>query len=375
MRIYIYIYKDKYISLFKVFEIRRSRRWRGYSLDLNPHLFSPLLQRIQLLYRPPLEPEDPRDAHTQIGSDTGAGLHGNGILPTATTEIPFEDPPPKYTPPPSYTTATGARIAKMLRQSFRRSVRRIANVLGESSATPRQRPALQQQQPPPPDYATVLVEMNQQQISGGGGGGSGGGSASTLRDVAIHVTEPQPDVTNTTTTTENRRRRQTNAIEQHRANTIDRTTVRIATAERYPIERTHSTLDRGCRGRPRCATTTTTSLSGSNLTAADVANLLRSSIRRGTARTQQSLRRSFCHEETRTAATSVENLVEAAAPIGEDYLVLTKDASLVPGKQVNDDRHDVVEVGGRDGDGHGDSGSANDEKKTAVEIESSVSVI
>ena len=36
------------------------------------------------------------------------------------------DPPPKYTPPPSYSTATGARIARMLRQSFRRSVRCVS---------------------------------------------------------------------------------------------------------------------------------------------------------------------------------------------------------------------------------------------------------
>lgn len=35
-----------------------------------------------------------------------------------------DDAPPKYTPPPSYTTATGARLAKLLRQSIRRSVRR-----------------------------------------------------------------------------------------------------------------------------------------------------------------------------------------------------------------------------------------------------------
>lgn len=35
-----------------------------------------------------------------------------------------DDAPPKYTPPPSYTTATGARIAKILRNSIRRSVRR-----------------------------------------------------------------------------------------------------------------------------------------------------------------------------------------------------------------------------------------------------------
>lgn len=70
---------------------------------------------------------------------------------------PAEDPPPKYTPPPSYTTATGARIAKFLRQSIRRSVRRIVNVLGESSSSRQQ---TQQTQPPPPDYNAVLVEMN-----------------------------------------------------------------------------------------------------------------------------------------------------------------------------------------------------------------------
>lgn len=74
-----------------------------------------------------------------------------------------EDPPPKYTPPPSYTTATGARLAKFLRQSIRRSMRRIANVLGEGSSagTSRSRPSVQNvTQPPPPDYNAVFVEMN-----------------------------------------------------------------------------------------------------------------------------------------------------------------------------------------------------------------------
>ncbi|XP_058168848.1 sodium-dependent transporter bedraggled [Anopheles ziemanni] len=96
-----------------------------------------------------------------------------------------EDAPPKYTPPPSYTTATGARIAKMLRNSIRRSVRRI---MGESSGTgatsgamgySRQRAALPQTtmehcdlsqganpssggELPPPDYCSVL-----QQLGGG----------------------------------------------------------------------------------------------------------------------------------------------------------------------------------------------------------------
>ncbi|XP_076220580.1 sodium-dependent transporter bedraggled isoform X2 [Nomia melanderi] len=300
-----------------------------------------IFDRIQLLYRPSLETDDPRDAQTHIGGDTSTSIHGNGIVP-ATTEVPFEDPPPKYTPPPSYTTATGARIAKMLRQSFRRSVRRIASVLGESSA-PRQRPALQ---PPPPDYATVLVEMNQGRQSqdvaihvsdgrtetvddgdgNGGGGSDNGGScsvgiASTMRN---------------------------DALERHRPNTIDRTT-RIATTVGCSIERMHSTLER-TRTRP----STTGSSSSSNLTAVDVANLLRSSIRRGTTRTQQSLRRSFCHDEPTTAA-SVENLVEAAAPIGEESLVLPKDVSLVSSdEQANIDSND---------------------KKTAVETDHSVSVI
>ncbi|CAL7946641.1 unnamed protein product [Xylocopa violacea] len=273
--------------------------------------------RIQLLYRPSLEPDDPRDAQTHIGNDTSTSIHGNGIVP-ATTEVPFEDPPPKYTPPPSYTTATGARIAKMLRQSFRRSVRRIANVLGESS-TPRQRPALQ---PPPPDYAAVLVEMNQSRET---------------QDVTIHVTEARNE--------ENDLNIRNNIVERHRPNTIDRTT-RIG-AVTCPIERTHSTLE-----RPRHASFT--SASSSNLTAVDVANLLRSSIRRGTTRTQQSLRRSFCHNEPAVAA-SVENLVEAAAPIGEESLVLpSKDVSLVSNERANDNSED---------------------KKTADETDDSVSVI
>ncbi|XP_043681208.1 sodium-dependent transporter bedraggled isoform X2 [Vespula pensylvanica] len=298
-----------------------------------------IFDRIQLLYRPALETDDPADAHTQIGNDTSTSIHGNGILPT-TTDVPFEDPPPKYTPPPSYTTATGARIAKMLRQSFRRSVRRIANVLGESSA-PRQRPALQ---PPPPDYATVLVEMNQN---------------SHARDVSIHMNnESRPDVvvTNVRSGRNGRSATVVGIDERHRPNTIDRMT-RIDSLDgnrRITVERTHSTLERGTRSRG-CNVSNSNSLTSAstNLTAADVANLLRSSIRRGTARTQQSLRRSFCHDEP-TAAVSVQNLVEAAAPIGQDSLVLPKDVSLVPNEHVDDDRED---------------------KKTADEMENSVSVI
>lgn len=80
------------------------------------------------------------------------------------TVTTVEDPPPKYTPPPSYTTATGARIAKFLRQSIRRSVRRLANVLGESSSA-RSGDGGASNQPPPPDYNAVLVEMNQTSLN------------------------------------------------------------------------------------------------------------------------------------------------------------------------------------------------------------------
>lgn len=85
------------------------------------------------------------------------------ITNTTTSNVPTEDPPPKYTPPPSYTTATGARIAKFLRQSIRRSVRRLANVLGESSSSRQQNET--QTQPPPPDYNAVLVEMNRSTVT------------------------------------------------------------------------------------------------------------------------------------------------------------------------------------------------------------------
>jgi hypothetical protein len=44
------------------------------------------------------------------------------------------------------------RIAKLLRQSFRRSMRRLAGALGDNGTLP-----------PPPDYTAVLVEMNRTQ--------------------------------------------------------------------------------------------------------------------------------------------------------------------------------------------------------------------
>uniref|UniRef100_A0A182IZI1 Transporter n=1 Tax=Anopheles atroparvus TaxID=41427 RepID=A0A182IZI1_ANOAO len=132
-----------------------------------------------------------------------------------------EDAPPKYTPPPSYTTATGARIAKMLRNSIRRSVRRI---IGESSGAgtaavgaigfSRQRAALPQTtmdqceslganpasggELPPPDYCSVL-----QQFGGLGGGGPVTGEGAT----ALELGRPPRALYNSSTLGSSRRYR------------------------------------------------------------------------------------------------------------------------------------------------------------------------
>jgi solute carrier family 6 (neurotransmitter transporter) len=71
------------------------------------------VQRIQLLYRPPISQQDSSQPPTSpVNSAT---LVSPVVNTTATMPVPettmtaVEDPPPKYTPPPSYTTATGAR--------------------------------------------------------------------------------------------------------------------------------------------------------------------------------------------------------------------------------------------------------------------------
>ena len=76
----------------------------------------------------------------------------NNISTSSSSPAPASDPPPKYTPPPSYSTATGARIARMLRQSFRRSVRRLQ---GSAAAGGEPRG---NKSGPPPDYAHVIIE-------------------------------------------------------------------------------------------------------------------------------------------------------------------------------------------------------------------------
>ncbi|KAF4527278.1 hypothetical protein B566_EDAN006999 [Ephemera danica] len=117
-----------------------------------------LFDRIELLYRP--APWNARqrsstgDLFATLAADAAATA-GNGGSDAS------DDPPPKYTPPPSYTTATGARIAKLLRESIRRSMRRLA--APSTSGTTAQTSA--EHLPPPPDYASVLIEMRR--VSGG----------------------------------------------------------------------------------------------------------------------------------------------------------------------------------------------------------------
>lgn len=119
-----------------------------------------VLDRIQMLYRP----LDGTEANRGINRtnrnilDSRYQNDGNGNRTDSGINNLQDDAPPKYTPPPSYTTATGARLAKILRQSIRRSVRRI---LGDSGRT---RPILSMQMETqhehtsfPPDYSSILT--------------------------------------------------------------------------------------------------------------------------------------------------------------------------------------------------------------------------
>ncbi|XP_063696615.1 sodium-dependent transporter bedraggled [Culicoides brevitarsis] len=114
-----------------------------------------ILERIESLYRPVLRGE--RNLRLPIHRSRPPNMAQNPVNASeghTTNQVLQVDEPPKYTPPPSYTTATGARIAKMLRQSIRRSMRRI---LGESSQNRRQLPPIEG---PPPEYADSQNERN-----------------------------------------------------------------------------------------------------------------------------------------------------------------------------------------------------------------------
>jgi len=193
-------------------------------------------QRLQLLYGPTF----PGQMALRDSSGSGrnvvltnftAGTGGNGSRESGRRERrrnavvrhpPANDPPPKYTPPPSYSTATGARLARMLRQSFRQSVRRLRDVAAavtvqaEATASVHAQP---EQQPTsivdgagafvghesmlkadgdslPPDYAAVFVNASAQSSSAGAGDSrvftsaddsSDGGATTELDDESINV--------------------------------------------------------------------------------------------------------------------------------------------------------------------------------------------
>lgn len=123
----------------------------------------------------------------------------------------------------------------------------------------------------------------------------------------IYYSQVRPDVANT-------RRPRTDRYA--RPNTIDRSICRgISTidGQHQMHHRGHYTVDRNAGRRPHTANNGT-----SNLTAAEVANLLRSSIRRvPRQRTEPQLQQPQQQQQQQIAA-SVEYLVEAAAPIGHE---------------------------------------------------------
>uniref|UniRef100_A0A182W961 Transporter n=1 Tax=Anopheles minimus TaxID=112268 RepID=A0A182W961_9DIPT len=157
-----------------------------------------ILDRVDLLLRPPIDGDTSnsiRSTHSRRAAvslplqqgASSAGSGRDGSEPTITLSMDSrsvrdaDDAPPKYTPPPSYTTATGARIAKLLRNSIRRSVRRLIGEPSGSAPSIRQRAALPQtadsqsanpstgDELPPPDYCSALQQFGGPCLSAAGG--------------------------------------------------------------------------------------------------------------------------------------------------------------------------------------------------------------
>ncbi|CAG0916375.1 unnamed protein product [Notodromas monacha] len=94
-----------------------------------------LFGRIKALYRPPLTFNHGRSRTSRYRQQASAGNlqveldQQSDHADEDADEVPgANDPPPLYTPPPSYSTATGAMVAKFLRASFRRSVRQVQDI-------------------------------------------------------------------------------------------------------------------------------------------------------------------------------------------------------------------------------------------------------
>lgn len=75
-----------------------------------------------------MENPDPSIAHLPIRRLCQTVAHPQPVIVPLTNSNTLEvniDAPPKYSPPPSYGKAVGLRVAKALRNSIRRSVRRF----------------------------------------------------------------------------------------------------------------------------------------------------------------------------------------------------------------------------------------------------------
>lgn len=233
-----------------------------------------ILDRIQLLYRPTQTPLPHR--RNRPGADRNNSGHPHNQYTARNTDLEAsnaqDDAPPKYTPPPSYTTATGARLAKILRQSIRRSVRRF---LGEPS---RPRPILSLESADnslPPDYSTVLSNP--------------AGVDNQPENIEIR---PRPLYNSYT----------------QRTLSLGRNL------------RTHKT-DESTDGRPSSAGITLFSRTRHPYTASDVASVLRSSSHRRAATGVNSIASRIDQSLRNKTSWSAENLVINAAPLGESNAI------------------------------------------------------
>lgn len=83
------------------------------------------LQRIELLFRPPMEQPNHVPVRRLFPQTSNQPTPLVLPIPDGNPMNLHNDAPPKYSPPPSYGRAVGARVAKVLRNSIRRSVRRF----------------------------------------------------------------------------------------------------------------------------------------------------------------------------------------------------------------------------------------------------------
>ena len=124
-----------------------------------------MLERLEMLYRPSYHRQglSSSSRHSRSGEVVLTNFSTTSPVPLTSSSV-TADPPPKYTPPPSYSTATGARLARMLRQSrqsLRRSVRRLQSTVYGAGAASLPKEA-------PPDYAHVIIETSRHSNVGAG---------------------------------------------------------------------------------------------------------------------------------------------------------------------------------------------------------------